>query len=261
MSRSLRYKNPVICEHLASQYVVAVMSPKVRTRMEQLRLQYPEINSAVANWSDKFVPLHESYLAVTPSAHVWPQIEKAITVNSHEKLLDKTSWWDSLRFWKITGLSTTATTCALLVGLFIGANKSADNTIPLVSSTPNYIAVMSPFSAKEASTQDIRFVVNVYQKTETAPTQIFLQWSENHTRSNNAGMYLWAEDKTTGELSYVGHEPNQAPWTLDKANWLIVSNSSRLIFTSDTNRPTQSNTLFSGPCIQLGSWKHDTISL
>ncbi|MDB4836935.1 hypothetical protein OAH87_00510 [Marinomonas sp.] len=254
MPGSLRYKNAMICEHLASQYVAGSMTPRVRSRVDVLRNQYPELDRTIISWAEKIAPLHDSLEEKTVSAAVWHRIESSLFSVASEKD-SKSSIWHNLRFWQFTGIGATFASvvfAALLLVLPVSSPK-----LPVVSSTPSYLAVMSPV-AEGVRSNDIRFVVNVYQKTEQSPSKLFIQWSEHQSRSLNEGMHLWAKDRNTGELSYVGVEPSDAtPWNLNKTTWQAVSNSSELLFTRTADIPSEQNTLFIGPCIQLGSWKQD----
>jgi hypothetical protein len=258
MSGSLRYKNPTICEYLASQYVMSVMSPLVRSRIESLRLNVPELDEAIIRWSESVATLQENLPEKQPSSHVWKRIERSIFPPSRKIMVDK-SWWSSLIFWQVTGVGVSLASLILVVALSTNVSKQ-DMSLPLVSSTPSYTAVMSSNSNGVRESDDIRFVVNVYQKTEAGPSRLFIQWSQRKPRVNNASMHVWAENQNTGELTYIGVEPNEAKvLALSKITWLAVSNSSHLIFTKNESKPTENNTLFSGPCIQLGSWKSEAI--
>lgn len=256
MSGSLRYKHPIICEHLASQYVVGVMTPLVRSRVETLRLTVPELNKAIIDWAESFSPIHDSFVEKTPHINTWNNIESAL-FDSEIAAKPRFSLWQSLRFWQFTGLGASFASVLFAVMLFVSPLAPVTTT-PLVSSTPSYIAVMSSASEKVLDQGEIRFVVNVYQKTDVSPSKLFIQWSERQPRSMKANMHLWAKDRDTGTLSYIGVEPSGAqPWNLEKPTWQAISNSSELFFTDTSDVPSSKNTLFSGPCIQLGSWKQD----
>lgn len=256
MSGSLRYKHPIICDHLASQYVVGVMTSRVRARVETLRLIVPELDSAIINWSESFSSIHETLMEKTPGTDTWDKIESTLfePAKTNKPIF---SLWQNLRFWQFTGLGASFASIVFAVVLFVSPSAPITTT-PLVSSTPSYMAVMSSASEDAIAKSEIRFVVNVYQKTDTAPSKLFIQWSERQPRSMKNNMHLWAKDRNTGELSYIGIEPSGAlPWNLEKTTWQAISNSSELFFTDTGDMPSAQNTLFSGPCIQLGSWKQD----
>lgn len=262
MSGSLRYKDPVICEHLASQYVMSVMTPRVRARIESLRQEVAELDEAIVCWSEHMAEINVNLPEKQPSNQVWKRIESIIApplIKSDYEEKRKSSLWDSLRFWRWTGIGTSIATFALVLALSIGTSKP-NIVAPMIGSAPNYTAVMSPMVDGVKNSDDIRFVVNVYQKTATEPSRLFIQWSERKPRVNAISMHVWAEDQSTGEMTYIGVEPNDAKTlSLNKATWTAVSNSSNLFFTNDTNKPNTANTLFSGPCIQLGSWKKSSV--
>jgi hypothetical protein len=259
MSGSVRYSNPIICNHLASQYVVGVMTPRVRTRVEALRFSVTELDAAIISWSEDFSQIHTNLPEKTPLSSTWSRIAAQIADATKTGAI-KASWWSNLNFWRLTGISATVASFALLLMLLVLPIQSKNPT-PLISGSPSYVAVMSPSQPKlkgEKEVGNIRFVINVYQKTETTPSRLFVQWSERQPRSNQASMYLWAKDFDTGELTYVGVEPSgEEPWKLTKTTWGAVANSSVLFFTADSKKPTAQNTLYSGPCIQLGSWKQN----
>jgi anti-sigma-K factor RskA len=257
MSGSLRYKDPIICEHLASQYVMSVMTPRVRARIECLRQHVPELDDAIVSWSESIAKIHEELPEKQPSSKVWKKIENAITSQSvvSDQAKERLSWWDSLFFWRWTGIGASIASFALVLVLSIDTSRPHVVT-PLISAVPNYTAVMSPVIDGTKNSDDIRFVVNVYQKTATEPSRLFIQWSERKPRVNTVNMHVWAENQSTGEMTYIGMEPNDAKiLSLNKDTWKAVANSSNLFFTNDMNKPNTANTLFSGPCIQLGSWK------
>ncbi|MFT5114044.1 MAG: hypothetical protein ACI8P9_003377 [Parasphingorhabdus sp.] len=54
----LRYQHAAIMRHLAHQYVVGVMTPLVRRRMEKLLLRYPELSRTVAHVADQMAGIH-----------------------------------------------------------------------------------------------------------------------------------------------------------------------------------------------------------
>ena len=258
MSGSLRYKDPIICEHLANQYVMSVMTPHVRSRIECLRKQVPELDNAIISWSESMAKIHEDLPEKQPSSKVWKNIESSIAppqykVNDQYK--ENSSLWNSLQFWRWTGIGTSIASLTLVIALSIGT-PSANVVTPLISLAPSYTAVMSPMIDGEKNSDDIRFVVNVYQKTASEPSRLFIQWSERKPRVNTVSMYVWAENQNTGEVTYIGMEPKDAQTlSLDKETWTAVANSSNLFFTNDMNKPSVANILFSGPCIQLRSWK------
>lgn len=273
MSRSVRYQDPAICEHLASQYVAGVMTPLVRARTEKLINQTPALEKAVASWASRFSTLQDQLPVKVASKELWDKIDQTIAqtdgrpASALEQFSDKKHWWHNLFLWRITGIAGMATSFALaMLFVFLPAPKSIDllaeapvespPTEVGVSGAPSYMAAMSRHTSADKTEDIIRFVINAYAKTESSPSRLFVQWSKRHPRAAQQGMHIWAEDLETGALTYIGTEPETGgALALDKTTWAAVSNSGRLIMTEDANTPTASNTLFSGPCVQLTHWQ------
>lgn len=259
MSRSIRYQNPVVYEHLASQYVAGVMTPLVRARTEALMSATPELRGAVESWANQFAQLQYQLPEESASPQLWDKIEQSITPVDSQKVAytdEPHHWWDNLLLWRATGLTGIAT--SLLLALMYFAVPLTPTVEPIAvtsaSNAPSYMAAMSAHG--QSGDDTIRFVINAYEKTESHPSRIFVQWSQRHPRENQTTLHIWAEDVETGELSYIGVEPEKGQaMNLTKATWTAVSNSGRLIMTADANNPTVSNTLFSGPCVQLSDWR------
>ena len=261
MSKYIRYSNSIICDHLASQYIAAVLTPRVRSRLDKLRKQFPELDIAIANWSDSFSILHEDLMPIEPSADSWYKIERQIDrlktePTSQQKL--KETWWKKPFFWKITTINAVVSTFILAFISLYQAPKTIENNSLLITNAPSYMAVMSSHAKTESTDKAIDFVVNVYQKTLTSPNRIFIQWSKQEPRTINEKMHLWAKNRNTGEIQYIGLEPTQEnSWELDKVKWKAISESSELLFTTNINSPSPTNTIFSGPCIQLSNWNQN----
>lgn len=240
----LRYRNTEVCEHLASQYVAGTQSKLVKQRMEKLMESTPELQAAVAFWADQFSEVQARLPQQQPSEHVWHVIKKQtqpVNTASSKSL----SWWHSLAFWRMAGISSFASVmlCAYLL-LF--------NSVQPLPVGPDYMAVMSA-----EGSENIEFVITAYKKTEEQASRLELQWTQEKTSSRPEALHLWAEDKSNGQLTYIGIKPKQG-WDLNKALWQAVTNSRRLIVTRNAQTPVSANTLFAGPCIQLKSWQAET---
>ncbi|MGH1486476.1 MAG: hypothetical protein ACRBCI_09670 [Cellvibrionaceae bacterium] len=265
---SLRYRKPEVCEHLAGQYVAGSMTPRVRSRMEHLIAVTPELNRAVTFWADQFSDLQYQLPEQTPSADLWSSIDKRVNIaeahseKTANKQLDakQKSPWGELLFWRITGVAGFVS--SVLLAFFVVFTST---NVPIVTdpaslatirSAPSYMAAMSQHNGDD----DIRFVINAYSKAEGVPSRLFVQWSQRHPRADMAPLHLWAEDKDTGELSYIGVEPDKGElWNLTKPTWTAISNSSRLLMTANAQLPDQNNLVFSGPCVQLADWNKQAI--
>ncbi|MGH1541056.1 MAG: hypothetical protein ACRBHB_11585 [Arenicella sp.] len=246
----LRYRNPAICDHLASQYVTGFMTPRLRRRMEALLETTPELQRAVAFWADSVAPLQLELPEETPDDKVWDQIAKSTNKDTrHKHKTSNNNWWNTLFFWKSVSFGS------LAASLVLGSLLLFSGT-PQVSIKPSYMAAMALHNAPDS---DIQFIVTAYKKSTDKSSWLKLQWSARHKRSIEQAMHLWAEDKDSGELTYIGPEPaDKKAWRLETTNWRAIANSSRLLMTSNALQPNQNNLLFSGQCVQLQSWKTET---
>ncbi len=252
MSGSLRYRNEVICDHLASQYVAGAMTFRVRARMESLLTTTPELDRAVAFWGDQFSTLHEQLPAEVPGNKTWEQIDKKISILEADAGKEPVSgsWWHSLLLWRVTGVGGMVMSCVLAMFLLLPSMSPS----PQVTGGANYVATMSAHNIDNA---EIQFVISAYKKQGDIPSRLHVQWSQEHiSKKGERPLHLWAEDKDSGEMVYIGLQPPQEQgWDLNKPSWLAVANSSRLLMTSNSNVPDALNTIFSGPCVQLTAWK------
>lgn len=260
MSRCLRYQHKIVCEHLASQYVMGFMTQRVRRRVETLRQYTPQLNHAIASWSDSASQL--AYVLPENEVNsdrvnlVWHSID-----SSYKKLQEKPqrkhkiSFWQSLSAWRCIAGITSFASLLLVFTLLAGQPQWFPNNKQLVVG-PSYLANMLAYNSEE---QGVQFVVSAYAKTKDKPSRLHVQWSKDHIQNHRNDLHLWAEDKQTGNLTYIGQQPkptaNADGWSLTKPTWLAVSNSGRLVMTKDANAPNESNILFSGLCLQLKEWR------
>lgn len=242
----------MIYEHLASQYVAGNLTEKVRRRIEKLSETVPELDRAIAAWADSFSELHENMsspaLETERLSNIWTTIDQLTSKKSMHTTEKQTSFsfFKSLFAWKL------ATAMGALASLMMAIMLWNASLTPPVSG-PSYLANMSVHNDTEGLTQ---FIISVYAKKDDRPSRLHLQWTKSKTtESSFANLHLWAEDKETGELSYIGLKSEEGKaWDLTKTTWMAIANSKRLIMTTD-KVITDENTVFSGVCLQLKEWK------
>lgn len=256
MSRCLRYRNPEICQHLAGQYVAGVMTKRVRQRTEALLQQTPELDRAIAHWSDEFSILHgrlpEIQLDASVHNKIWSRIESEANISkgSSKATQDegqRKGWWYNLILWRLfSGISVLASMVLAIILVFTSPQAP-------VLTGPSYLANMS---AHDDSSQTIQFVISAYAKQADTPSRLQVQWRKEHAGQKLPSLHLWAEEKDTGKLVYIGLKPEKGePWNLTKPTWTAISNSHRLFMTADAQKPSDTNIVFSGLCLQLTEWK------
>jgi len=257
MSRCLRYQNPVICDYLASKYVAGTLTTRVRRRIETLLITTPELDRAIAQWADSFAEVHirlpEPELSKADQQASWTVIEKAIHTETAEENKEKVSFWNSLFVWRFT--SGGAALASVLLAYMLLTGSPVEPTVVIAG--PDYLANMS---AQGDSPNNVRFVITAYKKTEqNQRSRLHVQWLKGRTRSTDQRLHLWAEDKETKAMTYIGLLPeNTNDWNLTKSAWKAVTTSQRLLMTADNQTPSENNTLFSGLCLQLNAWKENT---
>jgi len=111
----MNYKDPIIRDRLAAEYVLGTMPGRARRRFEaQLRLS-PALRSLVAQWEGRLTPMASSLDGVTPPRRVWHAIQRRI--HGHDAAASRSVWWNSLAFWRAaTGVATAA---VLILGLLV----------------------------------------------------------------------------------------------------------------------------------------------
>ena len=256
MSRCVRYQNPVICEYLASQYVAGQMTPRVRRRLQTLIETTPELDRAIARWADSFVEVHEHLPAIDTtidSESTWQHIEDQLNLSSEVNHKSSSpNFWDQLFVWRITtGIGAFASFALAFILWF-----SVPTTViqqPLVGG-PSYLANMTSHGD---NADNIQFVISAYKKNDSMPaSRLHVQWSQAHAGQPERELHLWAEDKDSGQLTYIGIQPpKDEAWNLTKPGWKAIANSRRLLMTGNNQVPTDNNTIFSGLCLQLKAWK------
>jgi anti-sigma-K factor RskA len=273
MSKYIRYQQPKICDHLAGQYVAGVMTERVRVRTESLAKKNPMLAAAIAYWSDAFVelqePLNSSLIKESTSdqvnvRRVWSAIEQRISdakvskalkssgtrssVNDNEAASIIERFINSLFAWKIIAGGSALASVFMVSFLWLAMSHPEP-----VASAPSYLASMSDHSDPSIPPQ---FVLSAYTKNTGSPSRLTLQWVKNKKEKQHDALHLWAEDKETGELVYIGLQSlNNGSIELTKPLWDAIANSSRLLMTEDQQQPVEDNIVFSGLCLQLAQWQ------
>jgi len=238
MSRSLRYQQPEVREHLASQYALGTLTPLVRRRVDALMIDDIELQREVAAWQKRLSPMNSLVAPIAPPDKVKNAIMARI---SGEEVEQKHSWFDiahwiqSVFAWRIT----TAFMAAVFV-LTLVFNTSTD-----VNNSASYLAMMS----MEGVQGEAPLVISGYAKTKDQPSKLKFNWNERLAKVDLTDTTLWAIDRETGAEMLLGSiENNVTEWSLNKTQWVAVKGSLELIVKrADT-------TVLRGLCLQLEPW-------
>jgi anti-sigma-K factor RskA len=245
MLRSLRYQNPNVRDHLASQYAMGLLTFQVKRRVEKLMQQDPSFEQEVFSWQERLSPLND--LAAPKPApdfvkqKVMARIQGTTTVEQEPRSSIRT-WWQNLRLWQ--GLATAS--FALLLVLAIQ---------PFVANPDNggqlsYLAVMqSALTGGEAP-----LVISAYAKSESQPSRLELRWNDRTESQELDQATLWAVERETGNVTQlISLASSTRSIDLNAAQWQAVKNSLELIVVkgSDLN----GEVLLRGTCLQLADWQ------
>ena len=104
------YGRPQRADALAAQYVAGTLRGAARRRFETLLPSHPALQSAVAQWQDRLIPLTGALQPQPPSAAVWRAIEQRLWPTAAVQ-----PWWQRLGLWR----ALSAATMAAVVGLTV----------------------------------------------------------------------------------------------------------------------------------------------
>lgn len=238
MSRSLRYRQPEIREHLASHYVLGTLSDRVRRRCERLILLDPEFEARVYHWQNRMNPITDALDPVAPPGRVWRNLQ-ALLDTEHTEPARRSGFWFALPFWR----SCAALLLVLCLGLLLRP------TTPTLQAV-NYMAVMQSVPAQSEPTM----VITAYKGDAPGRSQLHIQWNERLDQEPLAGLSLWAISRETGQATDLGALSRVQPQRLlSKPEWLAIKDSSELLVVRG-NTP-DGPVVFQGPCLQLSPWQ------
>lgn len=252
LNLAARYQNPKIRSHLASQFVLGTLSPKVKQKVIRLIKMDKELEQAVYQWQNRLEPINTSTEDVQPPKKVWAKLSRELDFSEQTK----PSWWQSLFLWR--GIS--ALSLVLMLSLFIGQYniEQTDSTPNLALQGPSYLAVLT--STKESNQVLPELIVSAYKSAEAGQSELHIQWNKNtddkqdFILDNSQSLTLWAIDKNTGQQVSLGPLVSaNNKQKLSVAQWQLIKNSKELWLTKGNSATDP--VLFKGDCLQLSSWK------
>lgn len=116
-------------DQLAGEYVLGTLSAEQRQQVQQRLAHEPQLQAAVDAWEQRLLPLAELAQPVTPSALLWPRIERSLG----SAVRRSTSVWDSLGLWR--GLAAAGLAATLVLGGLLLTRVTAVNA-------PTYLVVL-----------------------------------------------------------------------------------------------------------------------
>ena len=116
-------------DQLAGEYVLGTLSAEQRQQVQQRLAHEPQLQAAVDAWEQRLLPLAELAQPVTPSALLWPRIERSLGIAVRRS----TSVWDSLGLWR--GLAAAGLAATLVLGGLLLTRVTSVNP-------PTYLVVL-----------------------------------------------------------------------------------------------------------------------
>jgi anti-sigma-K factor RskA len=90
MSKKLnRYQNKVIITHLASHYVLGLLSSRVMARVDKLKSTNVLLFEQIRRWQNELSLFDRHCDVLAPDVETWQEIQKQITVKKNQRSSSK----------------------------------------------------------------------------------------------------------------------------------------------------------------------------
>jgi len=256
-SKAARYQNTHVIEHLASQFVLGMLSRRVHQRVVKLSKNNILLEQRINFWQQKFICIDQNTAELPPSEKTWSMIANELDFDRVTKKEREANICTKLYRW-LTGFFDLATNKVTLVFSFIAAifailvavNPINDNSDPL-----RYVAVLTEQSGQAhlvASTygESQKLIVNIVNSPKIAVDQ---------------SLELWVISKTDGEARSFGvitKGETLMEHQLTNAQWRLIKDSQSLIVTieehggSAIGEPSE-KVVSRGLCVRLQEWNEN----
>lgn len=245
-----RYSSPIVVDHLASNYVTGLLTPKVRLRVDALRKQFDfrHIDYRIDYWEQKLSPLNDKTPELAPLPETWQSIQTRLNLGQQQA--EKRS---SLFSWLSFPVSKWAGAFVFVVCAVFGASllRPADSLGAL-----SYVAVL------EDSSQTPQVVAATYGDSKKLVLDILTLPEIDSEQS----FELWVTSKTDNQTRSLGEIPkgqNSFDRQLSDAEWRLIADSSFLIISveelggSALGEPSD-RVVSKGLCIRLPAGEDQT---
>lgn len=223
MSRQLnsklieRYNNKTVAEHLASNYVLGLLTTKATKRVDSLldSYQYAYLESRIQYWERKFSPLNESTSEIAPLPTTWDNIQKSLQIGAYQEGASpkNESVWKRFSWLSFSG-AFSIVACAFL--LFFTVTKQ-EQLGPV-----SYVAVL------ENNNKQPQVVATTYGNAQ----RLVLDIIDLPELSGEQSYELWVSSKTDQQVRSLGEIPfgkNSFDRDLTVAEWRLIKDSFQLL--------------------------------
>jgi len=119
---------------VAGQYVLGVLPTNEMDEIEREISRNHNLASAVGFWRDKLLDIAPPSPSVAPAADTWRRIEREIRRAPHGR--GASNWWNSLHFWRFTGMAGFLATLLLSIYLTFTVQGRVEPTYVAVLQSP-----------------------------------------------------------------------------------------------------------------------------
>jgi anti-sigma-K factor RskA len=135
---------------LAAEYVLGVLPADEHRAVETRMALEPTLAREVAFWEERLGGMASYVKSVTPPARMWLRIEAALSAIP-QSTARSPSIWDSLLFWRLFAVGSSALAAACLAGLvYFATLPPPPSRVPLMATLgaaktgqPNFVAAIS----------------------------------------------------------------------------------------------------------------------
>lgn len=116
----MRYRDkPALQDRLAAEYVLGTLRGRARLRFAAWAREDAALRRRVESWQERLTPLADAVKPVRPSPRVWKAIEARIGPEAVATGAPRAGFWESVAFWRTTGLVASGMAAALLVAVAV----------------------------------------------------------------------------------------------------------------------------------------------
>lgn len=238
-----RYRNSVLVNHLAMNYVLGLLPSRVQQRVQHLRMHVAELQQRIVYWEQHFAELDQHVEDIAPLPDTWAKITQRIWPDSHKSVAAESGWRRWLA-WRWQGAAVCSFLLASVLAIWLVMMPEPAKL--------SYVAVL------ENSQHQAQLVATLYGKQ-----QLVLNILSPQTLATGQQAHLWVTSKTDQSVHHLGVVPVAQKWfkrELSTAEWQLIKDSDELWVTfepsSDAVPVKPSGEIVArGLCVQLIPWK------
>lgn len=211
-----RYYNETIIDHLASQYVLGLLTINVHARVNKLIKTNHLLAKQIIYWQNNFSYLDQQTSELAPKIQTWQHIENKLQQIEHNETSAslKKSFWSWPHFRQFIYIVASATIALLTYQVIKPAQLS-------------YLAVLTD------THQQTQFVVNINDNSKLLMINVINKLKITQDQD----LEIWVVSKTDQQISSLGIIPRNTPLIqkqLSNAQWRLIKDSDSLIITIES---------------------------